>query len=50
VPLTNVEIAPLDDGSPSERRAFIVLSVRHIVLAMPAAAQADEDRADLDGV
>jgi hypothetical protein len=36
LPLTDVEIVPLDDGSRVERRPFMALSLRHIVLAMPA--------------
>ena len=41
--LTDVEIASLDDPSQSERRQFIALALRHIVLAMPAdGAQASE--------
>ncbi len=37
--LTDVEVASLDGTPRVERRAFIALSLRHIVLAMPA----DED-------
>ena len=36
LPLTEVEIAPLDALGNAERRAFLALSLRHIVLAMPA--------------
>jgi hypothetical protein len=36
LPLTNVEIMSLDGPPRRERRAFIALSIRHIVLAMPA--------------
>jgi hypothetical protein len=36
LPLTDVEIAPLETGSASWRRPFMALSVRHIVIAMPA--------------
>jgi hypothetical protein len=36
LPLTDVEISPLDDDSRRERRPFMALSLRHIVLAMPA--------------
>jgi hypothetical protein len=44
LPLTDVELVPLGDGSSGERRAFIALSLRHIVLAMPADAhQREED-------
>jgi hypothetical protein len=36
LPLTDVEITPLDNaGAGSERRGFIALSLRQIVLAMP---------------
>ena len=38
LPLTDVEIAPLDDDARSERCAFMALSLRHVVLAMPAAS------------
>jgi hypothetical protein len=41
--LTDVEIAPLDGTGPSESRAFIALSLHHIVLAMPADANQSED-------
>jgi hypothetical protein len=34
--LTDVEIAPLDGSTPPERRPFIALSLRHILLAVPA--------------
>ena len=43
LPLTNVEIASLDGGQDVERRAFLALSLRHIVLAMPADAAVSED-------
>jgi hypothetical protein len=36
VPLTNVEIAPLDGGSAAEKQAFIALALNQIVMAMPA--------------
>ena len=39
LPLTEVEITPLDDPSRSERREFIALALRHIVLAMPVEEQ-----------
>ena len=38
LPLTDVEIVPLGDGGGSERRPFMALSLRHIVLAMPVDA------------
>jgi hypothetical protein len=43
LPLTHVEIMPLEGERRSERRAFVALSIRHIVLATPAdAGQAEE--------
>jgi hypothetical protein len=36
LPLTDVEIAPLDGVGNAEHKAFLALSLRHIVLAMPA--------------
>lgn len=42
LPLTDVEMEPLDSGE-SERREFLVLSVAHIVLAMPLDPGATED-------
>jgi Family of unknown function (DUF6812) len=36
LPLTDVDIAPLDGGAPSTRWPFLALSIRHIVLAAPA--------------
>jgi hypothetical protein len=36
LPLTDVELVPLDDDGRSERRPFMALSLRHIVLAMPS--------------
>jgi hypothetical protein len=36
IPLTDVEIAPLEGPGDVKRRAFIALSVSQIVLAMPA--------------
>jgi hypothetical protein len=35
LPLTEVEIAPLDGSSEIERRDFVALSVRHVVFASP---------------
>jgi hypothetical protein len=34
--LTDVEVSVLEDPSVKERRPFMALSLRHIVLAMPA--------------
>jgi hypothetical protein len=36
LPLTDVEIAPLDGGGEAEHRPFLALSLAHIVLAMPS--------------
>jgi hypothetical protein len=36
LPLTDVVISDLGDSTPKERRPFMALSLRHIVLAMPA--------------
>lgn len=41
--LTDVEITPLDGANPPERRAFVALSLQHIVVAMPADAEQSED-------
>jgi hypothetical protein len=38
LPLTEVEIVPLDGGWDTERRAFVALSLSQIVLAMPVDA------------
>lgn len=40
VALTDVELTSLDGGSGVERRDYVALSLRHIVLAMPAAERA----------
>jgi hypothetical protein len=40
--LTDVEVTPLEGTLRVEQRDFVALSVRHIVLAMPA-ADLDED-------
>ena len=42
VPLTEVEIAPLDGNGATERREFVVVSVSQIVLAMPIGSSAAE--------
>jgi hypothetical protein len=42
--LTDVEVTALHGGAHVERREFVALSVRHIVLAMPAAeGESDPD-------
>jgi hypothetical protein len=43
LPLTDVEISALETGQASERRPFLALSLRHIVLAMPADAWQTDD-------
>jgi hypothetical protein len=43
LPLTDVEIVPLGDGASGERRPFLALSLRHIVLAMPVDAGLAEE-------
>jgi hypothetical protein len=50
LPLTDVEIVSLDGHGPSEFRAFIALSLRHIVLATPADAAAVDEGPRLRGV
>jgi hypothetical protein len=43
MPLTDVEIGPLDASSPAEPRDFVAVSIEHIVLVSPdtkSAAQA----------
>jgi hypothetical protein len=37
--LTDVEVAALDGTSPVKRRAFLALSLRHVVLVMPAGGE-----------
>jgi hypothetical protein len=36
IALTDVELRPLDGSRDPERRAFLALSLSHVVLAMPA--------------
>ena len=48
LPLTEVEIAPLDSPEHTERRPFLALSLRHIVLAMPADEAAIEREAEVN--
>ncbi len=47
LPLTDVEIEPLDGGRGPTRRPFLALSIRHIVLAMPADERAPGGPVDL---
>ncbi len=42
LPLTEVEIRPLDGSAGPERRPYTAVSLSHVVLAMPADADADE--------
>ncbi len=43
LPLTDVEIAPLNGTGQAEHRPFLALSLAHVVLAMPAdAAEVEE--------
>jgi hypothetical protein len=45
--LTDVEVTSLDGATRVEQREFVALSLRHIVLAMPADADGDgESEAD----
>ena len=46
LPLTDVEIVSLDNGASPQRRPFMALSLRHIVLAMPADASQVEHATD----
>jgi hypothetical protein len=43
VALTDVEVASLEGEARLERRPFLALSLRHIVLAMPADEHAASD-------
>jgi hypothetical protein len=43
IPLTDVEIEAVDADVPAERRAFVAVSLRHVVLAGPADADKPED-------
>jgi hypothetical protein len=36
IALTEVEVTPLDGSTRVEKREFVAISVRHIMLAMPA--------------
>ena len=44
LPLTDVEITPLDGSATPEFRPFLVISLQHIVIAMPA----DGTRSEVD--
>jgi hypothetical protein len=41
--LTDVEVTSLDGAPRVERRDFVALSLRHIVLAMPVDAEGDDE-------
>jgi hypothetical protein len=43
LPLTDVQIVPLDGAGVTEQRPFVVLSLAHIVLATPVDTAYDED-------
>jgi Family of unknown function (DUF6812) len=43
LPLTEVEITPLNGSGEPERRPYTAVSVSHVVLAMPADADDPED-------
>jgi hypothetical protein len=47
LPLTDVEIEPLDGGAPPTSRSFLALSIRHIVLAAPANGRVSTGPPDL---
>jgi hypothetical protein len=44
--MTDVEIEPVDGREPPARRAFVAVSVDHIVIAMPADAPEEDTAAD----
>jgi hypothetical protein len=45
LPLTDVEIVPLQGDGPPEQRQFVALSLDHLVLAIP---EEDEDQRGAD--
>ena len=47
LPLTDVEVTPLDGSATPEYRQFLVISLQHIVMAMPADGTVDESDADV---
>ena len=47
IALTDVEIESFDPGLPVERRAFVAVSLRHVVMAAPADAETTEAEPDL---
>jgi hypothetical protein len=45
--LTDVQVERLDSAQPPIHRPFVAISIRHVVLAMPADADAPDERLDL---
>jgi hypothetical protein len=45
IPLTDVEIGPLEGGDGVQSRAFVAVSISHIVLVSPTEPQAPEPQA-----
>jgi hypothetical protein len=41
LPLTEVEISPVDGSAPAEQYSFLALSVQHIVFAVPVDGESD---------
>ena len=39
--LTDVEVTPLEGDGPSERRSFLALSLRHVVMVVPEDTEDD---------
>ena len=46
IALTDVEIETLDGALPVEKRAFVAVSLRHVVIAAPADAEKPEAEHD----
>lgn len=42
VPLTDVEIGPVDGSGPLQRQPFLVLSLQHVLMVMPAGGAVDQ--------
>ena len=42
MPLTDVEIGPLDGSEPAQRREFVAVSIEHIVLVSPTVREQTE--------
>jgi hypothetical protein len=47
LPLTDVEITPLDGSATADYRQFLVISLQHVVMAMPADGSRSEGDGDL---